>query len=200
MRVQRRGKWSVALAFALASTLLVAQEPSTQKLFEAGQYAAVTERANSGSPEDRYLAAMSHIKLEQFDAAGAEMGRLRDEGPDETWKQVGASGAAMVARDFGAAVEAGRRATELAPENPFAHFQLGYAAALANDAGLGAQSMVRAAELAPDFAYAHYWAGQMFQRQRNLSRAVEHYQQFLQLAPESPDRATIQSILRTLRK
>jgi hypothetical protein len=32
-----------------------------------------------------------------------------------------------------------------------------------------------------------------------MSKAAEHYQQFLQLAPESPDRAAIQSILRTLR-
>ena len=199
MRIARLLNWPAMLAVIAVSTVAFAQEPSSQKLFESGKYAEVAERANSGSPEDRYLAAMAHISAQNIDAAGAEMTRLKDEGPDDAWKQIGASGVAMVQKNLPEAIEAARRATEMAGDNPYAHYQLGYAAALSNDFGLASQSMERAAELKPDFAYAHYWAGQMFQKQRNMSKAAEHYRRFLDLAPDAPDRAAVQSILRTLR-
>jgi tetratricopeptide (TPR) repeat protein len=171
MRIDRLAAWTIALGWAVVSTVALAQE-SSQKLFESGNFAAVAERGNSGSPEDRYLAALAHLKAGNADAATGEMNRLRDEGPDDAWKQLGASGVAMLQHNDGEAVEAGRRAT---------------------------QAFERATELKPDLAYAHYYAGQAFHKQRNMSKAAEHYQQFLQLAPESPDRAAIQSILRTLR-
>jgi tetratricopeptide (TPR) repeat protein len=198
MPALRLAKWSLPVLL-LASAVAFAQEPSSQKLFESGNFAAVTERANSGAPEDRYLAALAHLKAGNTDAAAGEMTRLKDEGPDDGWKQVGASGVAMLQHNDGEAVEAGRRATGMAGDNPYAHYQLGLAAAGASDFGLAAQEFGRATELKPDFAYAHYYAGQAYHKERNMSKAAEHYQQFLQLAPDSPDRAAIQSILRTLR-
>jgi tetratricopeptide (TPR) repeat protein len=197
--MKRLAKWSVAVACAAAATVAGAQEPSSQKLFESGNYGAVAERGNSGAPEDRYLAALAHLKANNSDAAVGEMSRLRDEGPDDAWKQVGGSGVAMLQHNDGEAVEAGRRATEMAGDNPYAHYQLGLAAAGANDFGLAAQEFERAAELKPDLAYAHYYAGQAFHKQRNMSKAADHYRRFLELAPESPDRAAIQAIMRTLR-
>jgi tetratricopeptide (TPR) repeat protein len=199
MRLARLLKWSAALLLASASTVAVAQEPSSQKLFESGKYAEVAERGGSGSPEDRYLAAIAHLKAGNSEAAAGEMTRLREDGPDDGWKQVGASGVFMVQHNEGEAVAAGRRATEMAGDNPYAHYQLGLAAAAADDFGLSAQEFERAAELKPDFAYAHYYAGQAFHKQRNMSKAAEHYRRFVDLAPDSPDRAAIQSILRTLR-
>jgi tetratricopeptide (TPR) repeat protein len=198
MRIDRLATWTIALGWAVVSTGALAQE-SSQKLFESGKFAEVAERGNSGSPEDRYLAALAHLKAGNADAATGEMSRLRDDGPDDAWKQLGASGVSMLQHNDGEAVEAGRRATQMAGDNPYAHYQLGLAAAGASDFALSAQEFERATELKPDFAYAHYYAGQAFHKQRNMSKAAEHYQQFLQLAPESPDRAAIQSILRTLR-
>lgn len=199
MRIARLLQWSSLLAVAAASTVALAQEPSSQKLFESGKYAEVAERAGSGAPEDRYLAALAHLKADETDASIGEMSRLRDQGPDDAWKQIGASGVAMLQHNDGEAVEAGRHATEMAGDNPYAHYQLGLAAAGANDFALSAQAFERAAELKPDFAYAHYYAGQAFHKQRNMGKAADHYRRFLELAPDSPDRAAIQSIMRTLR-
>lgn len=199
MRVQCLAQWSVTLVLAGVSTLAAAQEPSTQKLFESGSYGAVAERADSGSPEDRYLAALAHLKAGNNEAATTVMSRLRDEGPDDAWKQIGASGVATLQHNHGEAVEAGRRSTEMAGENPYAHYQLGLAAAGANDFAVSAEAFERATELKPDFAYAHYYAGQAYHKQRNVAKAAEHYRRFVELAPESPDSAAIQSILRTLR-
>ena len=85
-------------------------------------------------------------------------------------------------------------------DNPYTHYQLGMAAARADDFGTAAQAFGRATQLRPDFAYAHYYAGQSYQKERNLEKAMEHYQYFVELAPESPDRAAVQAIMRTLRK
>ena len=37
-------------------------------------------------------------------------------------------------------------------------------------------------------------------QQRNLEKAMEHYRYFVELAPDSPDRAAVQGIMRTIRK
>lgn len=197
MELQRLVRWSTVVLFAL-TVGASAQEPSSQKLFESGNYDAVLERAGSGSPEDIYLAAMAHLKAGNNDGAAGELRKLGEHG-DEAWKQVGASGVAMLEHNDGDAVAAGRRATEVAGDNAYAHYQLGMAAAAAADFGTAADAFDRATQLKPDFAYAHYYAGQAFQKQRNIQKASEHYQYFLQLAPDSPDRAAIQALMRTLR-
>jgi tetratricopeptide (TPR) repeat protein len=197
MRRQRLAKWSVAIIIAAASTVAAAQE-SSQKLFESGNYGAVVERAASGAPEDIYLAAMAHLKAGNSDGATSELRRLQEQG-DEAWKQVGASGVAMVAHNDGEAIAAGRRAAEAGGDNPYTHYQLGLAAAGASDFDTAAAAFERATQLKPDFAYAHYYAGQSFQKQRNISKAGEHYQYFLKLAPDSPDRAAIQAVMRSMR-
>jgi tetratricopeptide (TPR) repeat protein len=193
----RLAKWSLAIAVAAASAVVAAQE-SSQKLFESGNYGAVVERAGSGAPEDIYLAGLAHMKTGNNGGAGNEFRRLQEQG-DEGWKQVGASGAAMAANNGGEAVAAGRRATEASGDNPYAHYQLGLAAFTAGDMDTAAPALERATQLKPDFAYAHYYAGQAFQKQRNISKAGEHYQYFLKLAPDSPDRAAIQAIVRSMR-
>ena len=189
--------WSVAVVMAVTSTVASAQSES-QKLFEAGNYGAVVERGSSGAPEDIYLAGLAHFKAGNNDGAGGEFRRLQEQG-DEGWKSIGASAAARAGGDGGGAVEAGRRATEQAGDNPYAHYQLGLAAFNAGDFDTAASALSRATEIKPDFAYAHYYAGQAFQKQRNISKAGEHYQYFLRLAPDSPDRTAIQAIVRSMR-
>lgn len=204
MPAYRLFQWSVAaVLLASTSTVAFAQEaPSLQKLYESGQYGAVVERAGegrSGSPEDIYLAALAWLKQENPAAAAAEMRRLQEQG-DPGWQQIGASGVANTEHNAAEAVAAGQRAVEQAGDNPYSHYQLGLAAAGAGDFETAAHAFARATELKPDFAYAHYYAGQSFQKQRALGRAADHYQYFLNLAPESPDRAPVVAILRTLRK
>ena len=79
MRVERLRQWSIGFVLAGAVATAAAQEPSSQKLFETGNYGAVAERADSGSPEDRYLAALAHSKAGNSEAATGTMTRLRDE-------------------------------------------------------------------------------------------------------------------------
>jgi tetratricopeptide (TPR) repeat protein len=185
-----------------ASVGLTAQDASLQKLFESGKNAEVVQEAAEGraaSPEDAYLAALAYLKMDNADGARGEYQRLAGR-EEEVWRQIGASGAALVDRNGEGAVAAGRRATEVAGDHPFAHYQLGLAASVADDWETASAAFARSAELRTDFAYAHYNAGLAYQKNRNLGRAADYYGYFVQLAPDAPERGAVLGILRTLRK
>jgi tetratricopeptide (TPR) repeat protein len=126
------------------------------------------------------------------------MTRLR--GSDQpAWRLVGESGEALIANDAGRAVELARRAVEADGDNPFAHYQLGLAASKASDWGGAVSAFMRTIALKPDFAYAHYYAALAYQRQRQLTKTAEHFDAFLRLAPDAPERGAVVAILRTIK-
>jgi tetratricopeptide (TPR) repeat protein len=116
-----------------------------------------------------------------------------------SWRLIGESGDALLANDAGRAIELARRAVESDEGNPFAHYQLGLSAGKANDWGTALAGFTRAHEVKPDFAYAHYYAGLSYQRQRQLSKTAEHFDAFLRLAPDAPERSAVLAILRTIK-
>ena len=101
---------------------------------------------------------------------------------------VGESGEALIANDAGRAVDLARQAIEADGDNPFAYYQLGLSASKASDWGTAVPAFTKAIELKPDFAYAHYYAALAYQRQRNLPKTAEHFDAFLRLAPDAPER------------
>jgi Tfp pilus assembly protein PilF len=56
----------------------------------------------------------------------------------------------------------------------------------------------RATQLDPMFAYAHYYAAISYSRIKQADRTASHFQTFLQLAPNAPERAAVESIMRAL--
>lgn len=197
---QKRSVFALTAALALSGSSIAAaeQKPEVQRLYQSGAYEQAVDAARDGDPASTYLAAQALIKLERSDRAVAEMTRLRAS-EDAAWRLIGESGEALIANDAGRAVEIGRRAIDADAGNPFAHYQLGLAAAKANDWGAAVAGFTRAIELKPDFAYAHYYAGLSYQRQRQLSKTAEHFDAFLRLAPDAPERSAVLAILRTIK-
>lgn len=188
----------VLAAWGLAASAVGAQKPDVQRLFQSGSYEQAVEAARDADPASTYIAAQALLKLERPDQAGAEMTRLR--GSDQQgWRLIGESGEAMIANDAGRSVELARRATEADGGNPFAFYQLGLADSKANDWGGAVAAFTRSIELKPDFAYAHYYAALAYQRQRQLPKAAEHFDAFLRLAPDAPERGAVVAILRTIK-
>jgi tetratricopeptide (TPR) repeat protein len=184
------------LAFVLGFP--AGQDASAQKLFEAGNYDAVIQRAEQDrSPEATFFASQAYMRKEQPDQARQEFGRLKN--LDGAWKAIGEAGEALAGGDAGGALNHARRAAQADGGNPYAQYVLGLAAARQNDFATAATAFARAVELKNDLAYAHYFAAQSFQRQRNLARAADHYEAFLKLAPEAPERAAVTGIMKTLR-
>jgi tetratricopeptide (TPR) repeat protein len=191
----------VASIVAIASSVAFAQAVSVQKLFERGALEEAVQRAEGerGNPESTYLAAQAFAKMENTGRANEEFARLRDAG-DESWKAIGESGAALLGGDTGAAMNAAKRAVAANDNNSYAHYQIGLVANRQNDFQRAADAFERSVQLKPDFAYAHYYAGLANQRVRQIAKMSEHLETFMRLAPDAPERATVASILRTLRK
>ena len=187
-----------AILLGLTASAVFAQKPEVQRLFQSGSYEQAVQAAGEGDPASTYLAAQSLLKLERSDRATAEMSRLRAS-DQQAWRLVGESGEALIAGDAGRAVDLARRAIEADGGNPFAQYQLGLSASKANDWGTAVAAFSRAIELKPDFAYAHYYAALAYQRQRQLPKTAEHFDAFLRLAPDAPERAAVVAILRTIK-
>jgi tetratricopeptide (TPR) repeat protein len=183
---------------AVTGSAVSAQKPEVQRLFQSGSYEQAVEAARDADPASTYLAAQSLLKLDRTDQAAAQINRLKDS-DQSGWRLIGESGEAMLANDAGRAVDLARRATEADGGNPFAQYQLGLAASKAADWGTAAAAFTRAIELKPDFAYAHYYAALAHQRQRQLPKTAEHFDAFLRLAPDAPERSAVVAILRTIK-
>jgi len=56
-----------------------------------------------------------------------------------------------------------------------------------------------AAMLNPTNAYAHYYGGLMHYRANRPDRMAIHFEQFLKLAPDAPERPEVTQIMRTVR-
>jgi tetratricopeptide (TPR) repeat protein len=177
---------------------MAGQKPEVQRLFQSGSYQQAVEAARDSDPASTFLAAQSLLKLDRHDQAVAEMTRLRAS-DQPAWRLIGESGEAIIANDAARAVELARRAIEADGGNPFAQYQLGLAASKASDWGTASAAFAKTIELKPDFAYAHYFAALAYQRQRQLPKTAEHFDAFLRLAPDAPERSAVVAILRTIK-
>ena len=196
---QKRSLAVVAAVLALCGSAVSAaeQKPEVQRLFQSGSYEQAVDAARDGDPASTYFAAQALMKLNRNDQAVAELGRLRGDQP--AWRLIAESTEALIANDAGRATEVARRAVEADANNPFAHYQLGLAAGKANDWNTAVPALTRAIELKPDFAYAHYYAALGYQRLRQLSKTAEHFDAFLRLAPDAPERSAVLAVLRTIK-
>jgi tetratricopeptide (TPR) repeat protein len=196
------GAAALAVLFAYDA---VAQDAArtARQLFEAGDHAAAVQavdaRRDAGTvdPAETYLAVQSLIKLGQTDRARDELARLAESG-DECWQLVARSASALLDGDTEQALAASTQASA-SPGGFFAQYQRGLVLAEREDWAGAAEAFDRAAQFDPTFAYAHYYAGLAYSKIRRIERTAEHFEAFLKLAPSAPERAGVESIMRTLR-
>ena len=206
MNASRLVPRSVALAAMLAvsalcvSTTSAGQDESVQKLMERGALDEAVQRADRdrGNPESTYLAAQALIKMNNDGGAGQQYAHLRDMG-DGDWKAIGDSGAALLSGNVDEADAAAARAVAANGDNPYTHYQAGLVASRKNDFEKAVAEFSRSVEIKPDFAYGHYYAGLAAQKLRQTPKMSQHLEAFLRLAPDAPERAAVNAVLRTLR-
>jgi tetratricopeptide (TPR) repeat protein len=183
-------------------TVAVAASPQSapQKLFESGKYQEAVDavKARSDAPPDQlYLRALAHRKLNQNDEARQVFGALA--GASGAWKEIGNSGAALVNGNLDEADKAARRAVEIDGNSAQARYQLGVVASARNDPAQAADAFARAAQIDPQMAYAHYEAGMAFYKIKRVDQMAVYFENFLKLAPDAPEKPAVQSIMRTVR-
>lgn len=177
-----------------------------RKLYEAGKYQDVVQsvpqavQANRGDEAElEYVAAQSYQKLSQWDHVRSIYSQLAARGQNDAWKYIGESGQAMLAKNNKKAVETASKAVQIGPDNAYAHYQLGMAESTVPDFGKSAQAFEKAALIDPTFAYAHYYAAMSYYKLKRIDKMATHFEAFLKLAPDAPERPQVQSIMRTVR-
>ena len=192
---------TLAFALLLFPAVALAQDASqVRRLFEAGQYQQAIQSADAGaSPEALYTAAQSHQKLGASDEARGTYGRLAERPEDDAWHFIGLSGQQLLDDQTDAALESAQQAVQMAGHVPEAHYQVGLVLAKRQDWRGAAEAFDRAADLNPANAYAHYYGGLMQYRAGRPDRMANHFEQFLKLAPEAPERPEVLQIMKTVR-
>jgi tetratricopeptide (TPR) repeat protein len=192
---------TLAFAFLLIPALASGQDAAeVRRMFEAGRFQQVVESSTGDvAPAVIYTAAQSHQKLGATGEARAAYEQLATRGEDDPWHFIGLSGQQLLDEQPGPALESAQRAASLAPGLADAHYQLGLVYAKRGDWGAAAGAFDRAAELNPSMAYAHYYGGLMHYRAGRPDRMAIHFEQFLKLAPEAPERPEVLQIMKTVR-
>jgi len=190
-----------AIVLGFAPAAFAQDAAQVQKLFESGQYQQVIDAATpEAPPEVLYTAAQSHQKMGANEQALEIYQRLaaRDEG--DPWRMIGQSGQQLLEDQVDAAVDSARQAVAANGGMAEAHFQLGLALAKKESWSEAAEEFDHASEANPSLAYAHYYGGLMHYRAKLPDRMANHFDQFLKLAPDAPERPEVVQILRTVRK
>jgi tetratricopeptide (TPR) repeat protein len=195
-------------------------EPA-QTAFEAGQYDRTVEligemrAAGTAGLDEAFLAAQARLRQNQLDAARQELSQLvAAEHP--VWRAIGESATALADGNVDQALDAATRAVAQANERAaqaaegisdpeqatldfHAHYELGLVQARREDWGAAVEAFERAAGVNPRFAYASYYAGMAASRAGRPDRVAIHFERFLQLAPNAPERSAVMAIMRTIR-
>jgi len=189
------------MALLLLPSLAVAQDTAqVRRMFEAGQYQQVIETAGEAAPPEAiYTAAQSHQRLGATGEARATYGQLSARPENDPWHFIGLSGQQLLDEATDAALQSAQQAAAMDGGLPDAHFQVGLVLAKRQDWQGAAEAFDRASELNPGHAYAQYYGGLMHYRAGRPDRMATHFEQFLRLAPEAPERPEVVQIMRTVR-
>jgi tetratricopeptide (TPR) repeat protein len=177
-------------------------DSSVQGLYESGRYAEVINRVSTAAPaadpEALWLAAHSHLRLGQREQAERGLRQLSTASSDPAWQATSQLALAMI-DGSPAAIDTARQAAHALPTTWFVQYELGLADAIRGDFNAAVQAFERAIEARPRFAYAYYQAGLAYDRIGRADLLAARFETFLRLAPEAPERAAVEGILRTIR-
>ncbi len=179
-------------------------------LFDRGAYSAVVDAVDKAagpevrvSPDALFVAGMSQEAMSALGSASRTYAGLDKLASNDPWHYLGGSAAALVAGDLDHALNAAVRGVELANgdkvAHKYAHFQHGRVLMARQDFAASSDAFIRTLQIDGRFAYAHYWAGFSYNKTGNLVSMTNHFERFLELAPEAPERQQVMAILAAMR-
>ena len=189
-----------ALAMLLIPTAVLAQDPGQiQRLFESGKYQQVVDSTTPDSPPDvLYTTAQSQQKLGANDQAAQTFGRLAERPEADPWHFIGLSGRQTRGRESRRRDRVGASSSR---DGTGTSLRALSARSCARAAAAWAEAAAAFDEVSarqPANAYAYYYGGMMHYRASRVDQMAVHFEQFLKLAPEAPERPEVLSIMRTL--
>ena len=171
-----------------------------RELLEAGQYQQVVDSAGpDAEPAVVFAAVLSQEKLGNAEEAKALSRRLAERPDDDAWHFVGLSMSELLADQTDPALDAARRAVEIAPMLADAHHQLGLVLAKRQEWKEAAAAFDRVTMTDPEYAYGYYYGGLSHYRANRPDLMAVRFERFLKLAPKAPERPEVMQIMRTIR-
>lgn len=188
---------TIALACASGRIVLGQSVSDVRRMYDSGQYqqAAAAARPDA-DPRVAFVAGQSYQKLSQVNEARQAYQQLA--GRPDAWGDVGRSAVALLSGDSAGAVNASNQAVAKDGGLPEAYFQKGLALSAQQDFNGASTAFQRASDLDPNWAAAHYYAGLAYSKIRRVDLTAQHFQTFLRLAPQAPERPQVESIMKTL--
>jgi len=200
--------WAQAPPAPPEDPALVQQRQDVERLFEAGRFQEVIAVAAAPDiqPAVVYMAAQSYLKSsatptpQQLQQAAQTFQRLEAQPAGDPWHFIGMSGRQVVQNQLEPAIASARQAIALDPMFGPSHYQLGLALMRGQRWAEAAAAFEAAAMRRPGHAYTHYYAGLSYNRAGRTDQMAAHFDQFLKLAPEAPERTEVLSLMRTIRR
>jgi tetratricopeptide (TPR) repeat protein len=202
-------RWKIAGALLLAIPVIAADLEQGKALYKQQNYAeAVSELQPlvddaADHREARYYLALSLIKLDRLDEATAQLDAITQAGegtPSEADLKTARAEIPLARKQY---PEAAALLTEAISMNPD-HIQ---ARMLRAEVGLHQNNYQPVAEdaekviaLDPNNAYAYYYAGIAYSNLKRPDKMADYFQNFLKMAPNAPEAAKVESLLRSLRR
>jgi len=173
---------------------------SVQALYESGRDDEAASRASATtvSSEDVWYGAHSLLRMGQRAEAGAQFTRLRDTASSPGFRRAAEVALARV-NEQADAVSLAQAAVAEFPSEPHVQFEAGVTLALQGDLAAAARAFDAAINASPMLAYAYYQSGLAYSRLDRADLTVTRFEAFVRLAPSAPERAQVETILRTAR-
>ena len=191
---------TLSLVMLIAAMQAAPSFNDVRKLFEAGKYGEVIQAAdNMTDPRAQFLVARTRQKQGDTGKAREEYAALARRGENDPWRYIGQSADRLIDGAKDEALAAAAKAVEVGGDVPEAQFQLGIAASYAGDFARAATAFTKAGTLDPSDAYAQYYAGLSHYKNKRVDLMAAHFERFLKMAPEAPERGEVESIMRTIR-
>jgi tetratricopeptide (TPR) repeat protein len=177
--------------------------PATiQVLYESGEDREIVSRLRNGvvdsaTPAARWFAAQSQLRLGLRNDAISDLTVLSQTDADPALRVAAQLALGRLTSDEPMLVRAHADAGAY-PDNVFVQYELGLSYAVRNDFASAARMFDACIDTAPSFAYAYYRSGLAYQHLDRADLMANRFDRFLRLAPNAPERAEVESVLRTI--
>ncbi|BDC49557.1 hypothetical protein F183_A18730 [Bryobacterales bacterium F-183] len=154
---------------------------------------------NPKSGKSHELMALAYLRQNKLNDAAEEAKKALELSPDEASTHVAAARVYTAKQEFGTASAELDKAAAI--DSSYAEIAL-YRGALAlarKDFKTAASLLEPHVNAHPDEPFGHYYLGLAQYGMKKPDKTVQHFQRFLSLAPDTPEAARVESLLRSIR-
>jgi tetratricopeptide (TPR) repeat protein len=154
--------------------------------------------ANPDNARAHELLALAYLRQTKLDPAGKEAEKAVSLGESASTRVTSAR-VAIARQNWAAATKDLDKAAQLDASHPEIALQRGSMALARKDYKTAVDTLNPYVSANPEEPYGHYYLGLAEYGLKRPDKTVSHFQRFLALAPDAPEAARVESLLRSIR-